>query len=309
MNSPAYAVEASELTIRFGDFVAVDHVSFSVRQGEIFGFLGANGAGKTTTIRMLCGLLVPNSGDVRIAGLSYAQGSQAIKRKVGYMSQRFTMYNDLKIDENVAFAAALRKLDEDYVRRRTKELFDFIDFRQSLDTLVRDLPGGLKQEISLVVAMLHDPEILFLDEPTAGVAPSARARFWDLIRKIAASRKTVFVTTHYMDEAENCERIALMRTGKIIALDSPEGLKKSAYPEPLMELMPRPESGSEWIKHLQAESCVESLRPHGMRWHASIRDPKAWEQIKPRYEAVFEAHPVQPSLEDVFVRLVEGESQ
>jgi len=228
------SVEVAHLSIRFGEFTAVDDVSFSVFPGEIFGFLGANGAGKTTTIRTLLGLLIPSSGSVRVAGTLFEGQAQvrALKNKVGYMSQRFTLYNDLTVSENLAFAAGLRKLPAALYERRCRELLDFIGFDRASDALVGQLPGGLKQELALAAALLHDPEIVFLDEPTAGVAPAARARFWALIGKLAGAGKTVFVTTHYMDEAENCGRIALMRAGRIIALGTPEELKRKAFPEP-----------------------------------------------------------------------------
>jgi ABC-2 type transport system ATP-binding protein len=231
--TPSPSVEVSHLSIRFGDFTAVDDISFTVYPGEIFGFLGANGAGKTTTIRMLLGLLKPSAGTAKVAGRSFSEdGGRAIKDKVGYMSQRFTLYNDLTVGENLAFAAGLRKLSRETLERRTGEIFDLLGFAPPLSSLVGDLPGGLKQELALAAVLLHEPEIVFLDEPTAGVAPAARARFWELIGKLAGSGKTVFVTTHYMDEAERCGRIALMRAGRIIALDTPEGLKRTAFPEP-----------------------------------------------------------------------------
>src|SRR6185369_11377429 len=180
---------------------------------------------KTTTIRVLCGLLTPTSGKVRVAGLGFEDaGARAIKDKVGYMSQKLTIYQDMTVEENLAFCAALRKMDAPRLAARTKELFEFIRFSSDPKTLVQDLPGGLKQEVSLAAAMLHGPQIVFLDEPTAGVAPASRLRFWDLIKKIAGEGKTVFVTTHYMDEAEQCGRIALMGEGRLIALDTPAGL-------------------------------------------------------------------------------------
>ena len=233
--NPICAVETEDLSVCFGDFYAVKHVTFSVAPGEIFGFLGANGAGKTTTIRVLCGLLNPSSGHVQVGGVGYESGELAIKSKVGYMSQRFTLYNDLTVDENLNFAASLRRIDQKTLTERRTRLLDFIGFDRPLDTFVNDLPGGLKQQVSLAAAMLHDPEIVFLDEPTAGVTPAARARFWGLIRSLQKEGKTIFVTTHYMDEAENCGRIALMRAGELIALDSVEGLKKNAFPEPVFE--------------------------------------------------------------------------
>jgi ABC-2 type transport system ATP-binding protein len=297
------------LTVRFGDFTAVDEVSFRVAPGEIFGFLGANGAGKTTTIRVLCGLLVPTSGRARVAGLDVADGLQAVKHKVGYMSQRFTLYDDLSVAENLAFAAALRKMPDAVLARRTKELFGTIGFDQPVDTLVKNLPGGFKQELSLAAAMLHDPEIVFLDEPTAGVAPAARARFWGLIRRIAATGKTVFVTTHYMDEAEQCGRIALMRTGKLIALDSPEGLKASAFPEPLYELTAREGAPAGWAERAKADPSVIDASPYGLRWHFGVRDMAGFARLTASLGASVESRRIKPTLEDVFVRLVEGKDR
>ncbi len=215
------AVEVKGLSVRFGDFYAVNGISFTVRRGETFGFLGANGAGKTTTIRVLCGLLRPSEGLVSVGGISFDHNEQAVKAKVGYMSQKFTLYNDMTVEENLNFTASLRKMEKATYEQRRKELFDFISFDKPLNTLVRDLSGGTKQQVSLAAALLHDTEIIFLDEPTAGVTPASRSRFWQLIRQLAKRNKTVFVTTHYMDEAEQCDRIALMREGRIIALDSP----------------------------------------------------------------------------------------
>jgi len=300
------SVDVSHLSIRFGSFTAVDDISFSVYPGEIFGFLGANGAGKTTTIRMLLGLLKPSSGEATVAGLAFEDGAagagRAIKNKVGYMSQRFTLYNDLTVSENLAFAAGLRKMSKDALERRTRELFEFIGFTHPASTLVKDLPGGLKQELALAAALLHEPEIVFLDEPTAGVAPAARARFWALIRKLAGSGKTVFVTTHYMDEAEHCGRIALMRAGRIIALDTPENLKAKAFPEPLVELE---EADEALLGRLKAEPAVLDMRPHGMRWHLALKDEQSWRELEKRLPPGA-ARRIAPSLEDVFVRLVEG---
>jgi ABC-2 type transport system ATP-binding protein len=305
MSGP-WAVEAEGLTVRFGDFTAVDGVTFQVAPGEIFGFLGANGAGKTTTIRALCGLLVPTAGRVRVAGLDAADGLMAIKRKVGYMSQRFTLYDDMTVEENLSFAAALRKMPAEVLARRTRELFETIGFDQPVTTLVRDLAGGYKQELSLAAAMLHDPEVVFLDEPTAGVAPAARARFWTLIRKIAASGKTVFVTTHYMDEAEQCGRIALMRAGRLIALDEPEALKAHAFPEPLVEIEPAAGAPEGWLESVRRDPAVQELKPHGLRWHASVADAAAVERLTKSLSPAASVRAIRPSLEDVFIRLVEG---
>ena len=221
------SVEVRNLSVKFGDFYAVKDISFTVEPGEIFGFLGANGAGKTTTIRVLCGLLTPSEGDAFVSGTRVADDPLKVKKSVGYMSQKFTLYDDLTVDENLSFAAALRKMDEQKFRENKERLLTFIHFQQSGGSMVKDLPGGIKQQMSLVAALIHDPEVVFLDEPTAGVSPAYRQRFWQLIREVAGTGKTVFVTTHYMDEAEVlCDGIAIMDSGNIIALDTPKNLIK-----------------------------------------------------------------------------------
>jgi ABC-2 type transport system ATP-binding protein len=301
VTDPAVAIE--NLTVRFGEFTAVDRVSLRVEQGEIFGFLGANGAGKTTTIRVLTGLLAPTAGRVAVAGLSFDNGADAIKARVGYMSQKFTLYTDLTVAENLEFAAALRKLPTNVYRRRSRELLDFIGFQTRPETLVRDLPGGLKQEVSLVAALLHDPEIVFLDEPTAGVSPAARARFWALIRGLSARGKTVFVTTHYMDEAGECGRIGLMRAGALIALGRPRELKEQAFPEPLYEIHFPADPPAGWR---EAAAAVGPCQPHGRRWHLAVRDHARWAAIRDRWGDAARVRRIDPSLEDVFLRWVEG---
>lgn len=300
------AVNVSELTVKFGDFTAVNNISFAVKKGEIFGFLGANGAGKTTTIRVLCGLLIPTAGKVEISGISYEKGIEAMKSKVGYMSQKFTLYNDLTIEENFAFIGSLRKIATPALKKRTQELLEFIDFSKPTNTLVRDLPGGIKQQVSLAASLLHDPEIIFLDEPTAGVAPVARARFWALIRELSANGKTVFVTTHYMDEAEQCGRIALMRSGEIIALDGPENLKAKTFPDPLFELDPKIMITDDLLQKIQTDSAVASLQSYGMKYHLIVRDLPKWDLLSQELSAYFQIRQIPPSLEDVFIRLIEG---
>ncbi|MEI6805248.1 MAG: ABC transporter ATP-binding protein [Myxococcaceae bacterium] len=295
--SYSYAVDVKDLTVQFGDFFAVNHVSFQVAKGEIFGFLGANGAGKTTTIRVLCGLLTPTSGEVLVPG----------KEKVGYMSQKFTLYNDLTVGENLDFIAALRKLDKKTYLKQREELFEFISFDKPLETMVQDLPGGIKQQVSLAAALLHNPEIIFLDEPTAGVSPASRERFWNLIKKLAKQGKTVFVTTHYMDEAEQCERIALMRDGKIIALDSPDGLKAQAFQGHMFEFDPKSKLTFEEVLSMDQDPIFSFFEPYGLRFHASIENLNLWEKERPRFEAKFHIKSIKPSLEDVFIRCVEGQ--
>ncbi len=295
-------VYVNNMSVLFGDFVAVDNISFDVMRGEIFGFLGANGAGKTTTIRVLCGLLPASSGDVVVDGIRFVPGSEnKIKEKVGYMSQRFTLYDDLSVKENFDFAASLREMNsQEYLNNRAK-LLNFIGFDRSLNSVVKDLPGGIKQEVALGVAMLHRPVVLFLDEPTAGVAPVARLRFWQLIRLLAQSGTTVFVTTHYMDEAENCSRIALMRDGGLIAIDSPEKLKRKVFGDSLFALRPKRKNPREPI-----QSIVDIWQPYGANYHLKFKDgidvKKHIKQLKTDWEIT----QIQPSLEDVFIRLVEG---
>jgi ABC-2 type transport system ATP-binding protein len=303
--SPAVLVD--KLTVKFGDFTAVDSVSFAVDRGEVFGFLGANGAGKTTTIRVLCGLLEPTSGTVRVAGIGFEHGPQAIKSRIGYMSQKFTLYNDLSVDENLAFAGSLRKMELRTLRARKAELLEWIGFSGALKAKVQDLPGGIKQQVSLVAAILHDPEVIFLDEPTAGVTPAARARFWQLINQLANEGKTVFVTTHYMDEAEQCGRVALMRTGKIEALGSPEALKAEIYPDALYEISVAKEEEKSILSEIRKSELVAELQPYGLRYHAVAKRADAWEKFAKQNG--IKTIRIKPSLEDVFIRVVEGRSE
>ena len=219
-------ISVRELTKRFGDFTAVDRISFDVGRGEIFGFLGANGAGKTTAMRMLCGLSYPTSGSGSVAGCDIMTEGEKIKRHIGYMSQRFSLYDDLTVAENIRLYGGIYGLRGMQLRRRAVALLDRLDFRSEARTLVRELPLGWKQKLAFSVATLHSPEIVFLDEPTGGVDPVTRRQFWELIYDTAARGTTVFVTTHYMDEAEYCSRVSIMVDGRIKALDSPANLKR-----------------------------------------------------------------------------------
>jgi ABC-2 type transport system ATP-binding protein len=305
-------VSVDRLTIKFGDFTAVNDISFSVSRGETFGFLGANGAGKTTTIRTLCGLQKPTSGKVLIAGSSFEDGATAIKTKVGYMSQKLTLYEDLTVSQNFDFSASLRRIDRTTLESRKRSLFEFISFEKPQKTLVRDLPGGIKQQVSLIATLLHDPEIVFLDEPTAGVAPAARAAFWKLIKALAEQGKTIFVTSHYMDEVEMCDRIALMRSGSIVAMDSPRGIKQSTFPEGIIELDPIPGSApaSSWLQSIQGHRSIASLTPHGLRYHVIVQDKSLWaSELVPQLSRFFIIKNIPPSLDDVFIRLVEEEAK
>lgn len=298
-------VDVRHLSVKFDDFYAVRDVSFGVHVGEIFGFLGANGAGKTTTIRVLCGLLPGSEGEVIIDGLHFVPGREnLIKQKVGYMSQRFTLYDGMSVKENFDFAASLRGLPRERYLANRKRLLDFIGFNHDLSVVVRDLPGGIKQEVALCVSLLHDPTIIFLDEPTAGVAPVARNRFWRLIRDLAAAGKTVFVTTHYMDEAENCNRIALMRAGELIAVDSPANLKRDTFGDTLYNFTPRVKNPT-----LPDARDTDVFEPYGRHYHIKFKDGiNAAQQIK-KYKKDFDIVAIPPSLEDVFIRLVEGQNR
>ena len=218
-------IEVENLTKKFGNFTAVDHISFSVSKGEIFGFLGANGAGKTTAMRMLCGLSKPTSGKGTVAGYDIAREPEKIKSRIGYMSQKFSMYEDLKVWENIRLFAGIYGIPEKEIAPRTDAMLRNLGFEKERDVFVKDLPLGWKQKLSFSVAIFHEPSIVFLDEPTGGVDPATRRQFWELIYQASDRGITVFVTTHYMDEAEYCNRVSIMVDGKIAALDTPGNLK------------------------------------------------------------------------------------
>jgi ABC-2 type transport system ATP-binding protein len=232
-------IHTQNLTKRFGSFTAVDNISFNVVQGEIFGFLGANGAGKTTVIKMLSGLLSPSSGTATVAGLDLYSETEGIKRSIGYMSQRFSLYDDLTPRENIRFFGGIYGLDSGTVREKSERLLDRLGLAEAADKRLASLPLGWKQKLAFSVALLQEPKIVFLDEPTGGVDPVTRRRFWDLIYEAAAGGVTIFVTTHYMDEAEYCDRVSIMVDGRIEALDSPETLKKQYEVASMNELFIR----------------------------------------------------------------------
>lgn len=220
-------ISVTELTKCFGDFTAVDHISFDVKRGEIFGFLGANGAGKTTAMRMLCGLSFPTSGSGSVAGFDIMTEGEKIKRHIGYMSQKFSLYNDLTVWENIRFFAGIYGLSKSETKERAQRILEQLHFTSERNTLVGALPLGWKQKLSFAVATIHQPEIVFLDEPTGGVDPITRRQFWEMIYEAAHAGTTIFVTTHYMDEAEYCSRVSIMVDGKVCALDTPSQLKRA----------------------------------------------------------------------------------
>lgn len=219
-------IQTEQLTKRFGAFTAVDHISFEVRKGEIFGFLGANGAGKTTAMRMLCGLSKPTSGKGMVAGFDVALQSEQVKKNIGYMSQKFSLYEDLKVWENIRLFAGIYGMKDKEIAHKTELLLERLESSEERNTLVRRLPLGWKQKLAFSVSIFHEPKIVFLDEPTGGVDPATRRQFWELIYQAADRGITIFVTTHYMDEAEYCNRVSIMVDGRIDALDTPYNLKK-----------------------------------------------------------------------------------
>jgi len=219
-------IKVENLTKRFGNFTAVDNISFEVKRGEIFGFLGANGAGKTTAMRMLCGLSIPTEGKGTVAGYDIFKQPELIKKSIGYMSQKFSMYEDLKVWENLELFGGIYGMNDKIIKQKTDELMTKLNFEDERDKLVKSLPLGFKQKLAFSVSIFHQPQVVFLDEPTGGVDPITRRRFWEMIYDATAQGITVFVTTHYMDEAEYCDRVSIMVDGRIEALDSPDNLKK-----------------------------------------------------------------------------------
>ena len=305
-------IRTRELTRRFGDFVAVDRVSFEVERGEIFGYLGANGAGKTTTIRMLCGLLPPSGGEAEVNGVDVARDPSAVKRSLGYMSQRFSLYLDLLVEENLEFFGGAYGLGGAHLRRRIDEVLELVELGHERRALTRALPGGLRQRLALASATLHEPSILFLDEPTAGVDPGARRVFWRLIRALSAGGTTVFVTTHYMDEAEFCQRIGLMVDGRLVALDTPDGLKREHVPGQICEV-----DGPQVHRALELSRTLEGVldaQPFGAAAHVRL-DPARLgpEGLLAALERgglqQINVRPTEPSLEDVFLAVIETEGR
>lgn len=299
-------VSAAELTRTFGDFVAVDRVSFEVAPGEIFGFLGSNGAGKTTVIRMLCGLLKPTAGSGTVAGFDISARAAEIKTRIGYMSQKFSLYSDLTVDENLRFWAGTYGVWGKQFEERRDWAFEMTGVGSRRNALVADLPGGFRQRLALSCALLHRPPVVFLDEPTGGVDPEARRRFWDLIDDLSAEGVTVFVTTHYMDEAERCHRVALMHAGKLLALDTVPDLKKIFAPGSVLEVECR--DAARALEHLDDLSEVVDAALFGNHLHAVLTAPEAAQAVQHHLEArefaPVSLRPVPPSLEDVFIRSI-----
>ena len=302
------AIEVRELTRRFGAFTAVDGVSFDVRQGEIFGFLGSNGAGKSTTIRMLCGLLQPTSGTARVGGIDVGRDPEAVKRRIGYMSQRFSLYELLTVDQNIAFFGGVYGLDRARLARRREFVLDMAGLRGREATLARDLSGGWRQRLALGCAVLHEPPILFLDEPTGGVDPLSRRQFWRLIDSLSSSGVTVLVTTHYLDEAERCHRVALIHAGRLATIGTIAEVKGIFASRPIVEV--RADRPVEAMNVLEAMPDVEKTSLFGTAVHAVLASDRVpLGAIRDRLtEAGLEVAAldrVEPSLEDVFLDVVD----
>ncbi len=307
-----WAVETRDLVKTFGSFVAVDHVTLQVRKGEIFGFLGPNGAGKSTTIRMLCGLLSPTSGSALVEDIDVARDPEKVRRNIGYMSQKFSLYDDLTVDQNIDFFTGMYGVPRDRREERKQYALEMADLRERRGELTRSLSGGWKQRLALGCAILHDPAVLFLDEPTSGVDPIARGRFWDVIRDMARTGHTIFVSTHYMDEAEYCHRVAMMHRGKVIALDAPARLREQLNTHTLLRL--DTSAPLETMRALENMAGIRDVAVFGSGLHVSVDDgDAALERIRERLSGqgieIRRLEKILPSLEDVFVALMEEEER
>jgi len=306
------ALEIRDLVKKFGDFTAVDHVTFQVAQGEIFGFLGPNGAGKSTVIRMLCGLLTPTAGWGAVAGFDVTKNPEEIRKNIGYMSQKFSLYDDLSVEQNIDFFSRIYSVPKQLRSERKEYVLRMAGLTDRRDTLTRLLAGGWKQRLALGCAIVHSPRILFLDEPTSGVDPIARRSFWDLIYQLAEGGQTILVTTHYMDEAEYCHRLALIYRGKLIALGVPEQLKRDLHSHKLLQLETSDLLGT--MRALESEPGVLDVAVFGAGLHVNVEDLTAGAEhirrvLEQKKIQVKRLEPIQPSMEDVFVGLIEAEEQ
>ena len=300
------SVVIQDLVKRFGDFFAVGHISLETRKGEIFGFLGPNGAGKSTTIRMLCGLLTPTSGRATVAGFDVARAPESVRQNIGYMSQKFSLYNDLKVIENLRLFAGLYSVPSDNLKERIGWALEMANLTGRENLITGTLPGGWKQRLALGCAVLHRPPIIFLDEPTSGVDPISRRQFWDLIHRMASEGVTIFVTTHYMEEAEYCNRLALIFRGKIVALGTPSELKQKSMKGELLLVEGEPLGPA--VEALQRVPGVMDAAVFGNALHLVVADaahsvPVVQQYLVEKGIKVSRMEKIRPSLEDVFVSL------
>lgn len=311
------SIEVSNLTKKFDDFTSVNNISFDVKEGEVFGFLGSNGAGKSTTIKMLCGILSPTSGDANVGGFSIRDNPDMVKRKIGYMSQKFSLYNDLTVTENINFFGGVYGLKNRILNERKKKVLEMSDLFEKENTLTSSLAVGYKQRLALGCAVIHEPKIVFLDEPTGGVDPISRRKFWDLINELSEKGTTVFVTTHYLDEAEFCNRIILIDEGRLIADGNPDELKNQYIKNPVIEI--NCDNIYKAIEILEQESDTGSITIFGNALHVTLKDSdgaepgKYIELIKELIETkttvkINRIERIAPSLEDVFIHLLDKKS-
>ncbi len=308
----AHAIEVKGLTRRFGAFVAVDDVSFDVRRGEIFGFLGANGAGKSTTIRMLCGLLTPTSGTALVGGVDVARDPEGVKRQIGYMSQKFSLYESLTVDQNIRFFGGVYGLTGERFEARRAFVLDMAGLRGREHTITKALSGGWRQRLALGCAVLHEPPIVFLDEPTGGVDPVSRRQFWDLIGTLASSGVTVLVTTHYLDEAEHCHRLAIIHRGRLVALGSAHELKQVFADRPILEVQSaRPvETMAALERHPDVEkTSIFGTAVHAVLKHGGVGADAVAAALRADGLEIRDVAYVTPSLEDVFLDVVDRGGQ
>jgi ABC-2 type transport system ATP-binding protein len=305
---PDIAVSVQNLEKKFGKFTAVNRINFAVKRGEIFGFLGPNGAGKSTTIRMLCGIITPTSGAGQVGGFDINREQEKIKQNIGYMSQKFSLYDDLTVEENINFYSGIYKLTKKQLAERKEEIIKLADIEPLRHSLTRTLSGGWKQRLALGCSLVHKPNIIFLDEPTSGVDPITRNNFWDIIKGLAKNGATIFVTTHYMDEAENCDRMTLIYKGTIIAMGTPEEMKTKFMKSEVIQIV-APEA-EELIDKISAVKGVEEAALFGSAIHAVTPDAKA---AAPLIKAMLakegfkdcKINKIKPTLEDVFVSAIE----
>ncbi len=312
MNGPDYSIEVKELTKAFGRFLAVDKVSFRIRRGAIFGFLGANGAGKSTTIRMLCGLLSPTSGTATVGGFDVKGEPEKVKKHIGYMSQRFSLYEDLTVEENIAFFGGIYGLSRKRLAGRMSWVLEMAGLSGRQRSLTRELAQGWKQRLALGCAVLHEPGIVFLDEPTGGVDPVSRRNFWELINQLSEKGVTVFVTTHYLDEAEYCHDIRFIHAGRIVAAGSPQELKTNTIRHPILEV--DCDRAVEALAALQKEAWVLETSIFGAYLHVSVNSEAEGKKLIGPFLAaqgitVKRIDRIMPSLEDVFIQRIEEESR
>jgi len=309
MSKDTIAVKVESLEKKFGDFIAVNKIDFEVKEGEIFGFLGPNGAGKSTTIRMLCGIISPTSGNGLVGGYDIIKEQHKIKEHIGYMSQKFSLYNDLTVEENINFYSGIYKIPPKEKKERFEATIHTAGLEGMESSLTATLAGGWKQRLALGCALIHKPKIIFLDEPTSGVDPITRANFWGIIKKLAGQGVTIFVTTHYMDEAENCNRMVLIYHGTIIAMGTPQEMKTERMKNEVLEISLV--NSQSWLEKITKIEGVKEAALFGANIHAVVFDssqaiPAIKEFLKKENAGEFSVNKILPSLEDVFVSSIEN---